>query len=180
MPRLTKALKEEIVEAVYKASSLPTHEKELNEQLSAAVREALLDELPENFLEVTKNLPPEWFRQVGNYYLHYSTRVVPGHIVIDPPLLCPAQIHPELPSEVRNALYERFQEQFEAFVRDRAELNTTTWARLNSYRTTEKLLKDVPEMEKFIPKSFVNYPPPAVPVSNILAKFMQMGVVLQA
>ena len=181
MPRLTKALKEEIVKAVFKASALPARRDELNKQLSITVREALVLTLPERFLEVTKNLPSGWFQCMSNYYLHYSgNKAVPGNICIDPPISYPAHDAPQLSSETRSALLDKYNKLFQVYERDRDELNNTTWALLNSYRTTEKLLNDVPEMEKFIPKESVNYPPPAIPVSNVLAKFMQMGVALQA
>ena len=73
-------------------------------------------------------------------------------------------------------LYDDCRPRYQDWIKRHDELFTVASGVLSSYRTVEKLLKDVPEMGQFIPQCSAAYPVPAVPISNALTTFLLAGV----
>lgn len=192
--RLTKQLRIEIANAVYKASKLPAELKELEKMPLAKFKEILLASRPADFVIMTQGKPKEWFHAEQSCWSHRryrdggSTRyMTEGQIgkfsneglTLDDPILTPKEGCTDYGGAIGQWMYEEYRPQYMAWAKRRDELNAATMGVLNSYRTVEKLLKDAPEFEQFIPKNSVTYPVPAVPISNALAVFMSAGIELK-
>lgn len=195
--RLTKALREEIAKNIYKASDLPARLEELEKLPKAAATSLIRACWPEGFAEAVKNYPQEWFGAVTYVSLSSYTRrrgtgeridissevvgkVYTGHICLDDPLPFPAQAgREEYRAAIHEWLYDTYRPMYQAWAADKQKLTDSTWALLNGYRTMDALLKAAPEMKQFVPASSTNYPPPALPISNVIATFLERGITFQ-
>lgn len=192
--RLTKQLRAEIAGAVYKASKLPTELKELEKLPLTKFKEILLASIPADFVVMAEGKPKEWFHAEQSCGAHRRYRdgdnthymgenqigkFSSGWLTLDDPILIPKEGCTDYSSAIGQWMYVEYRPQYMAWAKRRDELNAATMGVLNSYRTVEKLLKDAPEFEQFVPKNSVTYPVPAVPISNALAVFMSAGVELK-
>lgn len=195
--RLTKALREEIAKNIYKASDLPARLEELEKLPKAAAADLIRACWPEGFAEAVKNHPREWFGAVTTIYINSYTRrsdvkeyidissetvgsIYVGNICLDDPVPFPAQTGREKHvTAVHEWLYDTYRPMYQAWAADKQKLTDSVWALLNSYRTVDALLKAAPEMKQFIPNASVSYPPPALPISNVIATLLERGVALQ-
>lgn len=192
--RLTKQLRTEIADAVYKASKLPEELKELEKMPLAKFKELLLASRPADFVTMIQGKPKEWFHAEQSCWAHrhclegecrrYMTEYQIGKfsnegLTLDDPVLVPKKGCTDYESALGQWMYEEYRPQYMAWAKRREELFAATMGVLNSYRTAEKLLKDAPEFEQFVPKNSVTYPVPAVPISNALAVFMSAGIELK-
>lgn len=195
--RLTKALREEIAKNIYKASDLPARLEELEKLPKAAAADLVRACWPEGFAEAAKNHPQEWFGAVTTIYINRYTRrggvgeyidissetvgsIYDNSIYLDDPIPFPAQMgREEYVIVVHEWLYDTYRPMYQAWAADKQKLADSVWALLNSYRTMDMLLKAAPEMKQFIPNASVSYPPPALPISNVIATLLERGVVFQ-
>ena len=194
--RLTKQLCAEIADAVYKASKLPTELKELEKLPLTKFKEILLASRPREFVDMIQGMPKEWFHAEQSTWAHlryhndsgehlhtmYTDEIgkfASSSLTLDDPVLIPKKGCTNYTISIGQWMYEEYRPQYMAWAKRRDELNAATMGVLNSYRTVEKLLKDAPEFEQFIPKNSATYPVPAVPISNALAVFMSAGVELK-
>lgn len=192
--RLTKQLRAEIADAVYKASKLPGELKELEKLPLAKFKEFLLASRPADFVAIIQGKPKEWFHAEQSTWAHRryrdgdSTHYMGENqigkfsnegLTLDDPVLIPNEGCSDYNAAIGQWMYEEYRPQYMAWAKRREELFAATMGVLNSYRTVEKLLKDAPEFEQFVPKNSVTYPVPAVPISNALAVFMSAGVELK-
>lgn len=195
--RLTKALREEIAKNIYKASDLPARLEELEKLPKAAAADLIRACWPEGFAEAVKNHPREWFGAVTTIYINSYTRrsdvkeyidissetvgsIYVGNICLDDPVPFPAQAgREEHVTAVHEWLYDTYRPMYQAWAADKQKLTDSVWALLNSYRTVDALLKAAPEMKQFILNASVSYPPPALPISNVIATLLERGVALQ-
>lgn len=195
--RLTKALREEIAKNIYKASDLPARLEELEKLPKAAAADLIRACWPEGFAEAVKNHPREWFGAVTTIYINSYTRrsdvkeyidissetvgsIYVGNICLDDPVPFPAQTgREEHVTAVHEWLYDTYRPMYQAWAADKQKLTDSVWALLNSYRTVDALLKAAPEMKQFILNASVSYPPPALPISNVIATLLERGVALQ-
>lgn len=192
--RLTKTLRAEIVEAVYKASKLPAELKELEKMPKAKFKELLLAAIPPGFTEMTKGKPKKWFRGDSHTYEHRYCRseefrgymcssmigdYAHNPISLDDPVLVPNSGLGEYGEELGKWMYAVYRPLYQDWAKRRNELYTAANGVVNSYRTVKALLKAAPEFEQFVPKNHVTYPVPAIPISNALATFLASGVELK-
>lgn len=194
--RLTKALREEIVEKIYKASDLPKRLEDLEASAKKRAAEIVRNTWPEGFAEAIKTLPREWFdsmnyvyissymqRKGADTYFNLSSETVgnfyPKGIMFDDPISYPRSGGGEYRYLVHEWLYDVYRLQYQAWAADRTKLYQSANALLGSYRTTEALLKAAPEMKQFVPTSGASYPPPALPISNVISTFLERGIVFQ-
>lgn len=192
--RLTKQLRSEIASAVYKASKLPAELKELEKMPLAKFKEILLASRPREFVDMIQGLPKEWFHAEQSTWghrryrddgsTHYMAESQIGKfsnigLTLDDPVLVPKEGCSDYNAAIGQWMYDEYRPQYMNWAKRREELFAATMGVLNSYRTVEKLLKDAPEFEQFIPKNSVTYPVPAVPISNALAVFMSAGIELK-
>ena len=189
--RLTKQLRDEIASAVYKASKLPAELKELEKMPPAKFKEILQASIPADFTAMIQGKPKEWFHAEQSTWDHrryhegerarYMGEDQIGDfsnsgLTLDDPVLVPKVGCTDYDGAIGQWMYEEYRPQYMAWAKRRDELSAATMGVLNSYRTVEKLLKDAPEFEQFIPKNSDTYPVPAVPISNALAVFMSAGI----
>lgn len=192
--RLTKQLRSEIASAVYKASKLPEELKQLEKMPLIKFKEILLASRPAGFVTMTEGKPKEWFCAEQSTWTHRryrdgdSTHYMGEHqignfsnsgLTLDDPVLIPKEGCSDYNAAIGQWMYDEYRPQYMYWAKRRAELLEATMGVLNSYRTVEKLLKDAPEFEQFIPKNSITYPVPAVPISNALAIFMSAGIELK-
>jgi len=195
--RLTKALREEIAKNIYKASDLPARLEDLEKTPKAAAADFIRACWPKGFAEAVKAHPQEWFgvvtfirvtcytqrRETGGRIELSSENIGNTYsrdITLDSPVPFPAQLgNREYVVAIHEWLYDTYRPMYQAWAADKQKLTDSTWALLNSYRTVDALLKAAPELKQFVPAASANYPLPALPVSNVIATFLERGITLQ-
>lgn len=173
--RLTKALRGEIIEAVYKASNLPAKQEALLAKASAAATDIVTKSIPPKIMELFAEYP-DWFDTISNVWV-YGVGLPSNYAQLNSPLPTPQRGAQEIAKQVREWCDKNFLQAKAALDKDTDELKNSVAGLLAGYRTVESLLKAAPEMKKFIPTSSVNYPI-AIPVSNVLATMLSRGVAL--
>lgn len=192
---LTKAMRADIVEAIYKASKLPKQLEELHKLPKEKYRELVLASRPEGFAEMIQGRPKEWFNSECETWNHRYYRVegagksrmdedeigmfASNCISLDDPVLIPAIGSADFNGQLGEWMHKVYRPKYMAWAKKREELRNAAFGVLNSYRTVEKLLKDAPEFEQFIPDKAKSYSVPMVPVSNALATFIDAGIELK-
>lgn len=193
--RLTKALREEIVEKIYKASDLPKRLEDLEAGVKKKAADIVRSTWPEGFAEAIKTLPREWFGSVtyvrisplrrevtGEYFDLSSGTIGPLYvngIRFDDPIPIPNMGNGDYRYPIHEWLHDVYRPQYQAWAADKTKLYESAHALLNSYRTVEALLKAAPEMKQFVPVTSASYPPPALPISNVISIFLERGIVFQ-
>lgn len=195
--RLTKALRKEIAEKIYGASDLPARLEGLEATAKKQAADIVRSAWPAGFAEALKNHPQEWFGAVTYVGIScYTLRrgveeridlsretigtVYSNNIRFDDPIPFPAQfVGGEYVVTIHEWLYDVYRPMYQAWAADKQKLTDSTWALLNSYRTVDALLKAAPEMKQFIPTDSASYPVPALPISNVIATFLERGITLQ-
>lgn len=188
--RLTKQLRSEIADAIYKASKLPAELEEMIKETKTKAKECVMDSWPVGFEHAIRTFPKEWFGVVTSVYASYA-RGADGQTVylgnfdldelqkrvyLDDPIPFPTIGGGNYAEAYAQWLYDVCRPRYQDWAERRCKLFTAANGVLNSYRTVEKLLKDVPEMGQFIPQCGAAYPVPAVPISNALTTFLLAGV----
>ena len=188
--RLTKQLRSEIADAIYKASKLPAELEEMIKEAKTKAKECVMDSWPVGFEHAIRTFPKEWFGVVTSVYANYA-RGADGQTVylgnfdlgelqkrvyFDDPIPFPTSGGGDYAEAYAQWLYDDCRPRYQDWIKRHDELFTVANGVLNSYRTVEKLLKDVPEMGQFIPQCNAAYPVPAVPISNALTTFLLAGV----
>lgn len=195
--RLTKALREEIAKNIYEASDLPARLEELEKIPKAAAANFIRACWPKGFAEAVRAHPQEWFGAVALIRVTcYAQRretgkrielssenignIYSGDIALDSPIPFPAQLGSgEYVVAIHEWLYDTYRPMYQAWAADKRKLTDSAWALLNSYRTVSALLKAAPELKQFVPAASANYSLPALPVSNVIATFLERGIALQ-
>lgn len=193
--RLTKALREEIAEAVYIASDLPGRLADMGALAKTEAVKSIKASWPPGFEEALKGVDPTWFASSTQLYVPWTidhpTKGVyrlsaddvgdlsSSYIYFDAPVPVPATGASDGSTYFGVWMYDVYRPLYRAWAADEQKLSQSTWALLNSYRTVEALLKAAPEMKQFIPTTSVSYPPPAVPVSNVITTFLERGITFQ-
>ena len=193
--RLTKALRGEIVEKIYKASDLPKRLEDLEASAKKKAADIVRSTWPEGFAEAVKTLPRKWFGSVTSVYISPLFRegtnecfdlssetigsLYASNIQLDDPIPYPQNEQGNYRYLAHEWLHDVYRPQYQAWAADKAKLYQSAHALLNSYRTVEALLEAAPEMKQFIPSASVSYPPPALPISNVISTFLERGIVFQ-
>ena len=188
--RLTKQLRSEIADAIYEASKLPAEMEEMIKGAKTKAKECVMDSWPVGFEHAIRTFPKEWFGVVASVYASYAqgpdgNKVylrnfdldeLQKRVYFDDPIPFPISGGGDYAKAYAQWLYDDCRPRYQDWIKRYNELFTVANGVLNSYRTVEKLLKDVPEMEQFIPKCSVAYPVPAIPISNALTTFLSAGI----
>ena len=66
--RLTKQLRSEIADAIYKASKLPAELEEMIKEAKTKAKECVMDSRPVGFEHAIRTFPKEWFGVVTSVY----------------------------------------------------------------------------------------------------------------
>lgn len=193
--RLTKALRGEIVKKIYKASDLPKRLEDLEASAKKKAADIVRSTWPEGFAEAVKTLPRKWFGSVTSVYISPLFRegtnecfdlssetigsLYASNIQLDDPIPYPQNEQGNYRYLTHEWLHDVYRPQYQAWAADKAKLYQSAHALLNSYRTIEALLEAAPEMKQFIPSVSVSYPPPALPISNVISTFLERGIVFQ-
>lgn len=197
--RLTKALREEIAEKIYGASDLPPRLKALEATAKKQAADIVRSAWPTGFAEALKNYPQEWFGTMTCVTISCYTRrrdteeridlssetigtIYSNNIRFDDPIPIPFSLQlegDEYSTAIHEWLYDVYRPMYQAWAADKRKLTDSAWALLNSYRTVDALLKAAPEMKQFIPTDSASYPVPALPISNVIATFLERGITLQ-
>lgn len=184
--RLTKAMREEIVEKIYKASDLPGRKEALRALVKKSVRDMAVAMLPQEFVELTKKHPKEWFGQRTDFRIGPGYPDICGYgrwcyVNFDDPISVPNNY--QLSEEDRAKVYAWMDTNYvpvaAAIEADESKLRDTSWALVNSFRTADRLLKEAPELKAYISIAATSMLP-AIPVSNALSEMMQRGVAMEA
>lgn len=197
--RLTKALREEIAETVYKASDLPARLAELEKLAATTAASFIKASWPEGFEEALKTYPREWFQSVTSVHVSSSMKregtekyielssvsigkIYTYNIKLDDPIPYPAHagIEKSYVVAIHEWLYDHYRPLYQTWANDKQKLMDSAYALLSSYRTVDALLKAAPEMKQFIPTTGVSYPPPALPVSNVITTFLERGITFRS
>ena len=188
--RLTKQLRSEIADAIYKASKLPAELEGMIKEAKTKAKECVMDSWPVGFENAIRTFPKGWFGVVTSVYASYA-RGADGQTVylgnfdlgelqkrvyFDDPIPFPAGGGGNYAEAYAQWLYDDCRPRYQDWIKRHNELFTVANGVLNSYHTVEKLLKDVPEMGQFVPQCSTTYPVPAVPISNALSTFLSAGV----
>ena len=188
--RLTKQLRSEIADAIYEASKLPAEMEEMIKEAKTKAKECVMDSWPVGFEHAIRTFPKEWFGVVSSVYASYAqgpdgNKVylrnfdldeLQKRVYFDDPIPFPISGGGDYAKAYAQWLYDDCCPRYQDWTGRRCKLYAAANGVLNSYRTVEKLLKDVPEMEQFIPKCSVAYPVPAIPISNALTTFLSAGI----
>lgn len=196
--RLTKALREEIAARIYKASDLPGRLEALVTLAKTTVVEMAKASRPPEFVELLKTQPHGWFPSINHMYVGSGMQRADGsrinlscarigdlyanNIKFDDSIPYPADLRcsPPYVAAAYEWLHDVYAPMYGAWEDDKAKLTRDTNGLLNSYRTVEALLKDVPELEKLMPRPASGITALTVPVSNVIATFLERGIDLQA
>ena len=184
--RLTKAMREEIVEKIYKASDLPKRKEALRALVKKSVRDMVFAMLPQEFVELTKKLPKERIEQFTGFYVGRDYYDICGYgswhrVDFDDPISVPYNysLLEEERAKVHAWMNINYVPVADAIEADESKLRDTSWALVNSFRTAGRLLKEAPELKAYIPIAVTSMLP-AIPVSNALSEMMQRGVAMEA
>lgn len=193
--RMTKALRAEIAQAIYKASDLPARLERLERLPVVEAAPIIRSTWPAGFEEAIKNYPKAWFDSVKSIYIRTYTnradaterialeqddigRLYCSTLRLDDPVPYPStNAHgKDYVVLVHEWLYDVYRPMYRAWGADRKKLMDSAYALLNSYRTVDALLKAAPELKQFVPTNTA-YPLPVVPVANAISNFLERGVV---
>jgi hypothetical protein len=156
--RLTKAIKKEIVFRVLEASDFGTRFKAVRDKHIPLLREYVMSQQPEGFYEATKNLPSEWFRHIATISLMspYAQEPTFGHYECEP-FRVPVAAFLRVGIPDNHPLVRAYSNEYRTIVEAQNMLKTTLERQLSAYTTTIKLLKDLPELKKFVPEEPKKY-----------------------
>ena len=173
--RLTKKLREQIEDAIMADTNFDARYKELKTFYTLLLRNMFEDSIPKEFYEATKNLPSEWFMHCSLIPLvaPWSRGPTNGKFDIEP-LKIPrshlshgiADSHPTV---------REYSDKWGKIDEERAEMYSKITTLLGSYSSSEKLIKDFPQFEKYVSKSEMSFPV-AVDKCDILATMSKAGL----
>lgn len=173
--RLTKKLREQIKDAIMADTNFDARYKELKTFYTSLLRNILKDSIPKEFYEATKNLPPEWFPHKSRLPLRapWSDGVTNGEFDIEP-LKIPQSYLSHGIADTHPTVRE-YSDKWKKLTDEHTEMDSKITTLLKSYTLSEKLVKDFPQFEKYIPKSDESFPV-SVDKCDILATMSKAGL----
>ena len=167
--KLTKALRHQILLSVLGATNFEERKAAIIKESNDLMRELLRAALPENFEESVKNLPPEWFSRVTQWYpdnnpaseLEYmkveydesTNRSSYKNCLTFPYLVSPFG-SPKVNTKPLDPLYKKAGSLLNEYFETKKQLRDL----LLGFTTTDKLLAACPEFERHVPYSSKSYP----------------------
>lgn len=176
--RLTKDLRDEIVENAIRATDLPERQQQLMQAIKLRAAEIIMDAQPEGWFQLIKGHPQEWFKQCSRLY-------VPGDcnpmspltnlksywgIDLDDPI--PVAVN-EFDSTVVSASLADLYTSAQLWALQNSEARASLTAFLQSCRTVEQVQSRMPELAKHIPAT--SKPFPLAAPSNTLSLLSALG-----
>lgn len=162
--RLTKLMREEILNRIMQATAFPTMYAEIKKETSIFASKFLSAQIPKEFKEFSKNAPKEWFMCTSHVY--FKNEVCPMYLLNSAPptghtakwsstvslydsVPRPADFKPMVVTSANGgkelaALVDRATQYYLQYTDTRNKVAST----LSGYRTVDRLVKDVPEFEK--------------------------------
>lgn len=177
--RLTNEMRNEIADSVIAATNLPDERKEIERLTSEVARDWMLSQQPPEFVALVKGHPAQWFHLDNDLYVreHNPLQVLEislwSHSINYPapvPIAVNTSPSPAECQEIFGDLCARA----EKWVEQRDQVRGELMAYLNSCRTVEKALENMPELTPHVPKAAAKVYPLVAP-SNVLSKLSQLG-----
>lgn len=177
--RLTKKLREQIKDAIMADTNFKDRHKELKAFYTLLLRDIFKDSIPKEFYEATKNLPSEWFPHQSLIPLRapWSREPTNGEFDIEP-LKIPQSYLSHGISDAHPTVRE-YSDKWDKIGKERIEMNSKITTLLNSYSSSEKLIKDFPQFEKYVSKSETSFPV-SINKCDILATMTKAGLKLDS
>jgi hypothetical protein len=180
--RLNKALREEILKNIIKATDLATRKKSILDRTNEVARQLVMRSQPEGFYEVTANLPSEWFCSTSQ--LRFDDSCNPkkvlehgswssAYIYFPDPVRVVANGGTPHDDKVMTEAFALLAKEAAQYVADEAAARSEARAFLASCKTVEQILERMPELEPHIPK--ISRPLPLVAPSNLLSTLSALG-----
>ncbi len=180
--RMNKALREKILISVLNATDLNERETELKQRIKKTVRDAVIQSLPKEFVALTEVHPKEWFGSTNSLYYGGEKDLIPlslakegayyYHAVqLDDPVPVPCNFRWDVSLHKEELL--PLAEEAQQLTDERNALSDEIRAFLLSCRTTDQVVKRMPELGRHVPKT--SYPVPSVVPSNLLSSLTKMG-----
>lgn len=185
--RLTKAMREETLENVLKATDFEAKKKDILERAGKVARTELIKPVPKEFFEMIKGYPAEWFLHTGNYGLfreHAPENAFRPHeswygcTLHFEPFPHPCGLCLNISKERQQKLFGPFRKEAERLMENQTQLKTDLKAFLLSCTTVEAVLEKMPELKPHIPEK-VEFFAPAVNTGNLLTQLMKSGFVVE-
>lgn len=186
--RLTKAMREEILDSVLVATDFEKKKKDILQRAGQVARKELLKLVPEEFLEMIKNRPQEWFLHDASVELHKdyapenAFNEIPNYwygcnLAFEPiPHPCGAAM--DIPKERQAKLFTPFRKEADKLRAKQDKLRSDMRAFLLSCSTVEKVLEQMPELKPHIPEK-AEFFAPTVNTNNLLSQLMKSGFVVE-
>lgn len=178
--RLTKDVREEIIDRVIKATNIPELKADIMRRAKAAAVDAVRAAQPDGFYEAVINVPKQWIASQNDLYLGANfaalVKILNGHslhvfyrIRFDDPVSVAMSAQKEMDLSAISALNT----EAEALAEHEAQLRREISSFLVSCRHIEDAVERMPELEPHIPK--IVKPMPLVAPSNLLSTLSQLG-----
>lgn len=181
MTRLTKQLRETILNNILKATKYPQLEEEYKKKFYVQGTAYAKSFLPKDFEAKTKGVPREWLATCT--YIGVRGMEDPRYITSSPysysieveAFAVPVGFSvPPIRGEDMPDWIAKLAKETSALKADYRQLRTKLDASLRSYNSVAKLLKDFPEFERHIPSQSINYPV-STNVSEVSTLLMASG-----
>lgn len=184
--RLNKTMIADIIAKAIKATTIEKEIDEVKNELHTRVHAYVKANTPPKLLELAKQHPREWFNWVSYVYTRLTQDACRANplwhfrggdkhnnpdIHFDPLPYASGTGAAECPPSI----YEDLGLKAEEIMARKAELQDNLRAYLLSRRTIESALKDMPELEPFVPKGTGNTGGALVAASNVAALLAKSG-----
>lgn len=183
--RLTKAMREEIVTSVLKATDFESKKTEFTNYVSEQVRSVLFARVPKEFRDMIKGQPATWFRHASS--VHFDTNKAPLCGLYDESgnlyyYNRRVEFEPfPVPVDFDECFSKEMQEQFEPMRKEAENLRDAHFALrdglhafLCACTTVEQVLEKMPELKKHIPAKLVFFAP-VVNTNNLFSLLTKAG-----
>lgn len=186
--RLTKAMREEILNSVLAATDFEKKKKDILQRAGQVARKELLKLVPKEFTAMIEGHPQEWFLHDTSVHLgrdyapeqafNESANYWYGCDLAFEPIPHPCGIAMEIPEEQQAKLFTPFRKEAEKLMEKQEKLRSDMRTFLLSCSTVEKVLEQMPELKPHIPEK-AEFFAPTVNTNNLLSQLMKSGFVVE-
>lgn len=186
--KLTKVIRQQIIENIMKATTFAADKERIEKQESNLTRALLAAKVPDEFNEMAKDRPSEWFAHTAQITIPkeeaptFAFQPKTEHwnswaYVSFEPIIHPVNLQLELSAKDLEK-FKPLRKEATKIAAKFEKLETEMRAFLQSCFTVEKLLERMPELEPHIPE-IAEYFPIVVSTSNLLSDLLKVGFVVQ-
>lgn len=181
--RLTKTTRQEIVDAVMKATTIEAQRADISKRASELATQIISQKIPPELMQAVKKYPREWFKWVTESSLPYRINplAVDGRCYANSPSFVEALPYANEQYTYTDAEKDQFlplRAEAEALEAMKEEMRRELGAFLESCTTVDKVLERMPELEPYIPKESKSFPIVAS-TGNLLSALMKAGFIVQ-